>query len=255
MHYKIKNSYGFILLKIVNRELKILLVQRKFSLSFQEFILGKYKLYDFQRIEKMFKTMTISEKELIKDKSFNELWNSIWSFSDEMNKIEAIQKKKEISNNRYTVLYDSDTFSNLNYLTNTESIFDEPEYTFPKGRKNSGESSFAAAVREVKEETELELGQDYVHLTNIKPLSERYIGNDSHLYRNTYFIGLIISDKNVFSNNEYQKTEVGKIDLFNVCECLKLMRCNARRKERILSQLIQLLKEKYNEIVQGIVIK
>lgn len=252
---KAKTSYGFILIKIVNRKLKVLLIQRKYTISFSAFVLGKYKLYDFNHILEMFYTMTPDEKQIIAKESFEQLWNRIWSYTNEISKRPCLQKKYQISLHRYNILRESEELHNLDYLVKTKSRIDNPDWCFPKGRKdyNNHESSLNCAFREVKEETGLD-SNDFIHLNLIRPVDERYIGTDSLLYKCVYYIGLITTKKNICldSTNEYQRSEVGDIGLFTISEALTCMRSNPRRKEKIFRTLLDIIENKYPYIIQGV---
>ena len=65
----------------INRNdlIKFLLIQRKDSISYVEFIRGKYNPYDEEYICKLLQNMTINEhKILISSTTFNELWDGVW---------------------------------------------------------------------------------------------------------------------------------------------------------------------------------
>jgi hypothetical protein len=149
-----KISYGFILIKIVDRKLKVLLIQRRYTISFTSFILGKYRYDDFNQIHDMFCAMTPNEKEIIAKESFNQLWNRIWSYSSVVSKRPSLQKKFKISEKNYNVLLESEPPNNLDFLVKTESRIQNPDWCFPKGRKDhhKNESSLECALREVEEE-------------------------------------------------------------------------------------------------------
>lgn len=55
-----------------------LLICRKETLGFIDFMRGKYSLYNKEYIMNMMKQMTNSEKERLKTLDFDELWKDIW---------------------------------------------------------------------------------------------------------------------------------------------------------------------------------
>jgi hypothetical protein len=71
-------SFGIICYKKINNNIKYLMIQRKDSLSFMEFIRGKYNTTDVDYLSKLLSSMTKNEINLIIDKSFEELWNYTW---------------------------------------------------------------------------------------------------------------------------------------------------------------------------------
>lgn len=252
--HRAKTSYGFILVKIVNRKLKVLLIQRRYTISFVAFVIGRYTLFDFNYILQMFGSMTRDEKELIKKETFQQLWDRIWSNSKIVSQRPCLKKKYQIAKERYSILQESEDIFNLDNLVQTDSKINTPDWCFPKGRKNTTELHIDCAIREVEEETGLKIDNDFIHLDKIFPLYEKYIGYDGLLYKGSYYLGLITrsGELSIDPDNEHQRTEVGDIGLFTLSEALTLMRSNQKRKEKIFSKLKEILQTKYPEIVQSI---
>ena len=254
-HYrKAKTSYGFILFKIVNRKFKVLLIQRRYTISFVAFVIGRYTLYDFNYILQMFGSMTQDEKQLIKTETFKQLWDRIWSHSNIVSQRPCLQKKFQIAKERYSILQESEEMFNLEYLTNVDSKINTPDWSFPKGRKDTTESHLNCAIREVEEETGLKIDKDFIYLDKVFALYEKYIGTDGTLYKGSYYLGIITSSKElkIDPSNEHQRAEVGDIGIFSLSEALMLMRVNPMRKEKIFTKLKEILQTKYPEILQGI---
>ena len=65
-------SFGIICYKIINNEIKYIMIQRKDSLSFMEFVRGKYNIEDDKYIIKLIEYMTDSEKKLLLTNSFEQ---------------------------------------------------------------------------------------------------------------------------------------------------------------------------------------
>ena len=72
-------SYGVICYKIEDNQIKYIMIQRKDSLSFMEFIRGKYSVNREEYIEELINNMTENEKELICSGEFDKIWNYAWS--------------------------------------------------------------------------------------------------------------------------------------------------------------------------------
>ena len=60
-------------------KIKYLMICRKDSLGYVDFIRGKYSTVNLDYIKSMIDEMTNKEKNYILEKSFDELWNTIWS--------------------------------------------------------------------------------------------------------------------------------------------------------------------------------
>ena len=67
-------SIGVIVYRINNNNLEYLMIRRKETLGFIDFIRGKYSLQNKDYILNMFKQMTINEKELLLITDFDTLW-------------------------------------------------------------------------------------------------------------------------------------------------------------------------------------
>ena len=72
-------SFGIICYKIENNNIKYLMIQRKDSLSFMEFIRGKYETNNIDYISQLINNMTKEEKKLLEKKDFELIWNYAWS--------------------------------------------------------------------------------------------------------------------------------------------------------------------------------
>jgi hypothetical protein len=115
-------------------KIKILMVRRKQSLNYIEFVRGKYDLYNIQHLAKIFSLMTREENLKILSSNFDELWNEIWK---ETAKSKIYQKEFNLSKLKFEELKENNFF---NLLEDSKlSQYNEPEWGFPKGRRNSNE--------------------------------------------------------------------------------------------------------------------
>ena len=74
-------SFGVIEPYVFNRDIdatKYLLICRKDSLGYVEFIRGKYPLYNKDYIQNIINEMTIQEKTSLLTKNFDILWKNLW---------------------------------------------------------------------------------------------------------------------------------------------------------------------------------
>ena len=73
-------SLGIILFKIDNdNDIKFLLIRRKHSLGFVEFMRGRYSFSDIDFLKSLCNEMTFKEKEMIINNTFEDLWVFLWS--------------------------------------------------------------------------------------------------------------------------------------------------------------------------------
>ena len=71
-------SIGVIAIRKNNENTEILLIRRKDSLAFVDFMRGKYNLEDKQYLINLFDKMTIDERKFILNNNFELLWNYLW---------------------------------------------------------------------------------------------------------------------------------------------------------------------------------
>lgn len=88
---------------------KFLLICRKNTLGFVDFIRGKYNLLDEDYIKHLIDQLTLHEKEIIMEKSFLELWNILWFSKDTTHEINCVKSNKQrkeyyIAENKFNTL-------------------------------------------------------------------------------------------------------------------------------------------------------
>jgi len=184
-------SFGVICYKIVNNEIKYVMIQRKDSLAFMEFVRGKYNSEDSIYIKQLIEYMTEGEKNMLLNKTFDQIWNYTWcqvyqpTYKQTKEYSDSKTKFEYIINNVYLKSFIFSKKLNSNYL--------EQEWGFPKGRKKLKESDIDCAVREFCEETQL-FKEDIVINENIIPLQEIFFGTNNILYKHVYYTAKIVND-------------------------------------------------------------
>ena len=220
-------SYGIVLFNDYN---EIIMIERKDSISYIEFLRGKYKIEDPEYIQLLFNRMSVFEKDVLLKKSFNNLWNNLWYSNVSSNKdyLRSLKKFKQIDINNYL------NNSNINYLYN--------EWEIPKGRRNLNETDLECAVREFKEETNISTN-DY-DLLDIKPFEEEYTGSNNIIYKNVYYIGKIKNNDynlKLNRNNENQISEIRTIKWLDKNECLIKIRDYSDYKLKVVNDIFNFI--------------
>jgi 8-oxo-dGTP pyrophosphatase MutT (NUDIX family) len=180
-------SFGIICYKIENKELKYLMIQRKDSIAFMEFIRGKYEINNIDYIKQLLNNMVLSERNMIINSKFDDIWNYVWQQTD-INK-----NNKEFINSKikFTMLNDSNFLKN--YITSIKGVFAEREYGFAKGRRKMRESDIDCAIREFYEETRIKKEEIQI-LEHIMPFEEIFFGTNGVMYKHVYYVAKLIND-------------------------------------------------------------
>jgi len=206
-------SYGIICYKIEDNKIKYIMIQRKDSLSFMEFIRGKYNINETEYIIKLINCMTYTEKNMIYTKSFDELWIYAWCH----NQTTVFKHTKEYieSKQKFDYLTSNNIINNSYYST---SNIVEQEWGFPKGRKKIKEYDIDCAIREFGEETGLKKN-DIDIIKDIKPFEEIFFGTNNILYKHTYFIAKINKKDSTLYINDNCLEQVREIRSLKWCYC------------------------------------
>jgi 8-oxo-dGTP pyrophosphatase MutT (NUDIX family) len=170
--------------------LEFLMIQRKDTLCFVEFIRGNYELSNKNYIVELFNRMTDEEKKQIRNNSFDPLWNNLWLDNKKHHSNYKITKDKftKLKNGFYLKKNDSISFVDMNILLDlSDRSFKEQEWDFPKGRRKLGEKDFHCAVREFQEESNLSI-QELIFLEPCRHFEETYLSNNKVRYKNVYFV-------------------------------------------------------------------
>lgn len=223
--------------------IKYLLIRRKDSLSYCDFLRGRYDIEDSTMINRFLTDMTIDERKNIETYDFDTLWNNLWINTNN----KSYHNDYLDSNIKFNTLkngYEKDNveYSLQNYINNTSSKWTSPEWGFPKGRRNIKESDFDCAVREFKEETGLT--DDEFSINNDNTYKEVFKGNNDKMYGHVYYLAEITSSKIpiVDSNNSDQIGEVSKIGYYTFDDAYSLFdREDNHERRKILNEINELL--------------
>ena len=71
-------SLGIICFRKKNDHLEYLLIRRKDSLGYVDFMRGKYPLYNKKYLLNIISEMTVSEQKKLLTNTFEELWEDLW---------------------------------------------------------------------------------------------------------------------------------------------------------------------------------
>jgi len=211
-------SFGIICYKIENNVIKYLMVQRKDSLAFMEFIRGKYDVYDTKYIKELICYMTNEEKNLISN-DFDYIWNYAWYQNNNTNikhTIEYLESKKKFS---YLITNNilNNIFKDINNYNSQEQ-----EWGFPKGRRKLKEANIDCAIREFCEETRI--SKNDIDIKNeLDYFEEIFYGSNNILYKHVYYIAKINKNVKLEIDNTCldQVREIRALEWYNYDNVLK----------------------------------
>jgi len=212
-------------LPVVPSEVKVLMIRRKDSMSFAEFIRGKYDPTDMNYISVLVKNMTLKEQASIASETFETLWRQLWG--DDRTSADFAPSRE-----RYNQL------DRLKLMRDNLSEYTEPEWGFPKGRRMRGETDMACAVREFGEETNVPR-DSYVVLKNII-LEETFVGLNTIHYKHLYFVALLKEPGMITLTQRFtpmQRREISGIAWKTMAEAEALIRPHHIERLGMLEQL------------------
>lgn len=185
-------SFGIIMFKVINHRVFYLMVQRKDTLCYTEFIRGKYDVKNIKYITKLISNMTTKEQQRIINNDFDTLWNTMWvnNTNNNMRKeyMNSISKFNMLKNG-YHIKSSSDVILTVNFeeLAHTTACIPENEWEFPKGRRKINERDISCALREFEEESGIPRHMLILE-DNCKQYEEIFIGKNKLRYRNIYYL-------------------------------------------------------------------
>ena len=233
-------SIGMIVFRKVGSDIEVLLIRRKDSLAFVDYMRGKYNLEDREYILNLFEKMTFGEREFIMNNEFSLLWNYLWG----QNITNQYKNEEKLSRLKFNKLKNGYTINNIvcclkDIIKECKTEYMEPEWGFPKGRRNFQEKDIVCGLREFEEET----GYNKYNVTiinNIAALEEIFTGSNYKSYKHKYFLGFIHNNNEPEKN--YQIYEISKIEWVKLDLAKDYIRDYNVEKKNILIELNNLLK-------------
>lgn len=247
-----KTSYGIVCVRENQNLYDFLLICRRNSLSYIEFIRGRYKLFDSNILFTLFKHMTIKERNDLLTKNFDDLWDELWinnkyKKTDVRSDYEKGKTKFQLLKEGIIIMYQGIKISLDYIIRNTYSIYEEPEWDFPKGRRNINESDVQCAMREFCEETNFKFND--FEIIDDDTFIEIHRGTNGIKYRTIYFLALQKNNKvpKIDKNNKYQQMEISKIGWFNYEKGMNKFREYDEEKKNVIINTYKKLKNLNNK--------
>lgn len=247
-----------------NSPIQFLMMRRKNSFGYIDFVRGKYTLHNLVHLQRMIDEMSLEEKEWLLTESFASLLQHMWGPNVVMKNDEFASMKKfellkqgifflcptaaaaaaaaeakvevEVEVEEATKKGEIWTLSDLIRRSTTQWV--DTEWEFPKGRRNCHEKDIHCAIREFEEETGI-LQHDFTMIENVLPFEELFIGSNHKSYQYKYFLGYCPHSECLLDN--FQQSEVSKIEWKSLDECLQCIRPYHVEKKKMIARIYHLL--------------
>lgn len=222
-------SLGIIAFRYTPKEeVEFLLVQRKDTLGYVDFLRGKFsETNDFQ-LNNIIHEMTQEEILQIQTCEYKDLWYKLW--------------------NKVTETYDLKNEEKFNVIKKTKphlfvaSSWTEPEWGFPKGRRNFKERDLDCALREFEEETGYDKKKIYL-VKNMNPCEEIFTGSNLKSYKHRYFLAFMNYEETLVDSN-FQKSEIGSMKWLTYSQAISCIRPYNIEKLELIHDIHRLMDKK-----------
>ena len=234
-------SYGVIVFRSSLNGLEFLMIRRKDSFGYIDLIRGKYSPYNIYQIQNSINEMSNEEKQRIIDQPFNALWVKMWGETPSL----QYKNEEQISSKKFAlikdgIIIDNATITLKNMVDNSTTSWNETEWEFPKGRRNYKEKDLECALREFEEETGISQYKLKI-VENVLPFEELFIGTNHKSYKNKYFLAYMNEPEEYLNN--FQKSEVSKLEWKTINECLEAIRPYNLEKKQLITNINKVLQE------------
>jgi len=236
-------SCGIILTQVVKGEIYYLMIRRKDSFGYIDFIRGKYNVNNIYHLQKKINEMSLLEKDNLLTQSFEDLWRKMWG---RVTVNPLYKNEANNSNIKYELLmngidYNDRTYFLKDLIDESTTHWKETEWEFPKGRKNYQEKDVDCALRECNEETGIDIEKIQL-IDNIIPYEELFIGSNHKFYKHKYFIAVYKPDTDNINDLstgslQFQQAEVSKLEWKTYDECMESIRPYHLEKKTVLRKV------------------
>ena len=236
------SSFGVIIFSKSNGKFKYLMLRRRDSFGYIDFIRGKYSPMNTFQVQNIINEMSNGEIERVKKATFGNMWSDLWTNKFVQHKNEEILSEKKFGLLKNGIIVNDSLITLIDILNESNTNWPETEWEFPKGRRNVNESDLECALREFEEETGI--SKDEVNLIeNLLTFEETFIGSNNKAYKHKYFLGTLKHDITHYDLTNFQESEVSKLDWKTIDECLHFIRPYNLEKKKLITNINNVLEE------------
>jgi 8-oxo-dGTP pyrophosphatase MutT (NUDIX family) len=234
-------SVGLIVYKKINNDFFYLMIRRKDSIGYVEFMRGKYNIYNKLYLQNIISEMTIVEKNKILNNEFETLWKELWgdNLGIQYRSEEKIAREK-FDSIKLGINSGSNEYRFKSIIDESLTHWTETEWGFPKGRHNNQEKDLLCAMREFEEETGYSRNSLKL-IQNLIPFEEIFTGSNYKSYKHKYYVAYMENRNEILPS--YQQAEVSKLEWKSYEDALNSIRPYNLEKKDVLMRVNKLLRE------------
>jgi 8-oxo-dGTP pyrophosphatase MutT (NUDIX family) len=231
-------------LEAVQGHIEYFMIQRKDSIGFVEIMRGKYKLSDLDYIRAQIAGMTALERERLLSVPFDKLWEDLWG--PPQAGTHAYRNEKDHARGKLEALR-AGTPSLAQLVREAPPALATPEWGFPKGRREAGESEYICAMRELWEETNIK-ERDICTIRNVDPIAETFFGSNHVHYCHKYFLAYAppgVGEEPfdaLVRQNPHIVREIGDVRWMSLEDALAVIRPESTEKRELLLRVSSILR-------------
>lgn len=190
----------------------------------------------------------MEEKHQLLSKPFSECWREMWNLMSNEDQTPQHKTEEALSSKKFHTLMEGvgDTNGRITLgqlIQESNTCWTEPEWEFPKGRKNIKEKDLECALREFGEETGVPVSYVQV-IENLCPFEEIFIGSNSKSYKHKYFLAHVDYPlSTAISLQNFQLSEISRVEWKNLEECLSSIRPYHLEKKSLIQNINKVLIE------------
>jgi 8-oxo-dGTP pyrophosphatase MutT (NUDIX family) len=229
--------------QMLSAGLEYFLIQRRDSIGFVEIMRGKYKVQETEYIKQQIAGMTERERRVLLEEPFEKLWESLWGAPQHGS--HSYRHEKENARGKLEALRKGGVLAKL--IETAPPAWKTPEWGFPKGRRDLGESEYTCAMRELWEETNLK-EQDILPIRGLDTFVESFQGSNQVHYTHKYFLAFVppgVGEETfaeVAPTSEHIRREIGDFAWLRADEAVARIRPDAKEKRELLLRVHGLLR-------------
>jgi 8-oxo-dGTP pyrophosphatase MutT (NUDIX family) len=232
-------SIGIVAFRSRPEGIQFLLIRRKDTLGYVDFMRGKYPLYNRLYLQNIIEEMTSDEKLRLLNTDFNILWKNLWGENIGIQyRGEEKTSKEKFESLKLGITSGGTEYNLQSLIDESSSEWQETEWGFPKGRRNYQEKDLTCALREFEEESGYQKSSLKI-IQNLIPFEEIFTGSNYKSYKHKYYVAHV--GASVEPAAPHQATEVSKVEWKTFEEAKKLIRPYNLEKLDVLSRVNELL--------------